>query len=708
MKKNIEDEEALEPKNTKTQKKKKLSKKELARLEEERRQRREEQKRIEEEEAKSRKKNIKLMFIITILIFAFAIGAFIYTNQTKEAQTVRKYFGLLKDGKYEEMYELVDTELSKEDFVNRLKNIYEGIKCTDLNCVVTANTKVDTNNLNTQTNNNVSEQAMEDFTYVTYRTDMNTVAGNITINNSVKVVNKNGMHKIKWDSSMIFPGLQNDEKVRITTLKARRGYIYDRNDVILAKNGTCYNVGIVPDKTDTTTDYNKLAKLLGITADTIKSKCNADYIGTNTFVSLKLISKDDQDLKSELLKIKGVMVSEESTRVYPLGESTSMFLGYVQDGEGKTGVEQIYNDVLSGKNGIEIYKEKDGEKVDTIKKVDYENGKDVKLTIDSNTQQKIYDVFKDDRGASVSINYKTGEILALVSFPTFNSNSFSLGFSNDEWNSLQNNEGKPLFNRFSASYVPGSTIKPIIGAVGVSGGYALSSDDFGRSGLKWQPDSSWKKLFITTTETYDGPANLQNALIYSDNIYFAKLGLKIGASNLELGLDKFGFNEDINVGFSLNKSTYGDINSDKLLAQTGYGQGNLMVNPIHMAMMYSIFANNGNMIKPFFQKGNDTSYYKEAVISSELANEIKEDLRLVVEQGTAKECHIDGKNIYGKTGTAEIKENQDDKNGTENGWFVSFDDAGFLITSVIEDVKNRGGSHYVVNKTREIYQNIEY
>ena len=108
----------------------------------------------------------------------------------------------------------------------------------------------------------------------------------MSFNNSVKVKTKDGVSKINWDSSMIFPGLKNEEKVRINTLKARRGYIYDRNNVTLAKEGKCYNVGIVPDKTDSTTDFAKLAKLLDISESTIKEKAKSDYVGVNTFVPL--------------------------------------------------------------------------------------------------------------------------------------------------------------------------------------------------------------------------------------------------------------------------------------------------------------------------------------------------------------------------------------------------------------------------------------
>ena len=682
----------------KTTKQKKLTKREQEELEEERRQRREELKRQKEEEEKAKRKHIKAIFVFLIIIILFAIGAFIYTNLTDEARVVRKYFELLKEKQYEEMYDLVATDLSKEEFVARVKNIYEGVDAKDISCVITANTKA---------NGNIQDTS-KIYTNVSYRFDMQTIAGNMTFNNTAKVETEGNQSKIHWDSSMIFPGLKNDEKVRINTLKARRGYIYDRNNVTLAKEGKCYNVGIVPDKTDSTTDYSKLAKLLDMTEQTIKEKTKSNYVGENTFVPLKLISTDNQDLKENLLKIKGIMISEESCRVYPYNESTSILLGYVQDETGKSGIEAIYNERLAGKNGVEIYKEKDGKKLDVIQKMDYTNGEDVKLTIDSKLQHFIYDTYNGDKGASVLMNYKTGEILALVSFPSFNSNQFSLGFSSAEWKKMENDENKPLFNRFTTTYTPGSSIKPIVGACGLEGGYFTADEDFGTSGYRWQPDKSWKDLYITTTETYTGKANLQNALIYSDNIYFAKAGLKIGQKNMTAGFNKFGFNEKIKVGFDLTESSFGTLNSDKLLAQTTYGQGELMVNPVHMAMMYSVFTIDGNMIQPYIEYKIDKTpaYYKVGVLNQENVDIIKEDLLQVVLQGTAKECQVKSKKIYGKTGTAEIKKDQKDNTGTENGWFCAFDDDDNLIVSVVEDVKGRGGSHYVVRKTKEIFEEL--
>ena len=133
-----------------------------------------------------------------------------------------------------------------------------------------------------------------------------------------------------------------------------------------------------------------------------------------------------------------------------------------------------------------------------------------------------------------------------------------------------------------------------------------------------------------------------------------------------------------------------------------------MASPVLMASIYSTFANNGNMIKPYLileEKDEDkVKYYKENLIDEGVATTIKEDLIQVVKKGTAKSAYMEDKVIAGKTGTAEIKKSQEDKNGSEIGWFNSFDDNDLLIVGMIENVKDKGGSDMIVKKVANIYK----
>lgn len=310
------------------------------------------------------------------------------------------------------------------------------------------------------------------------------------------------------------------------------------------------------------------------------------------------------------------------------------------------------------------------------------------------------------------MNYKTGEILALVSTPTFNSNDFTLKMTTDKWNRLVNDQSQPLFNRYKQTWAPGSSIKPVIGAIAMTTGDLDPNENFGRSGTKWQKDEGWGDFYVTTLKEYGDEVNLRNALINSDNIYFAKVALKVGTKEMEKQLKKIGFGESLDLGQSVTKSTYGEddkITSEGQLANTGYGQAKVLVNPIHMASIYSAFLNEGNMIKPYLikQEGKEPEYLKKGVFSKEAADTIKEDLIQVVEDpsGTGHEAQMKGKMLGGKTGTAEIKDSQDDDTGTEIGWFDCFlDDENnpLLMITMVEDVKERRGSHYILPKVKNV------
>lgn len=310
---------------------------------------------------------------------------------------------------------------------------------------------------------------------------------------------------------------------------------------------------------------------------------------------------------------------------------------------------------------------------------------------------------------------KTGELLALVSTPSYDSNDFSLGMTNAKWEELNNDASKPLYNRFLQSYCPGSTFKPITGAIGLTTGAFTKDDTFNYNGTSWQKDSSWGDYKVTTLTAYNGQKNLLNGLIHSDNIYFAQAALKIGTSNFTSNLEKIGFNESLDFPITLAKSKYSNSNtieSEGQLADSGFGQGNILVNPIHMASIYSSFANDGNMIKPYIEYKEDTKseILKENVFTKDAANTIKEDLIQVVEnpQGTANDMKVSGVTIAGKTGTAELKQNKEDKDSGTLGWFNCFTtnkDSNLLIIGMVENTQNNsnGGSHYLIKKIKTLF-----
>ena len=233
--------------------------------------------------------------------------------------------------------------------------------------------------------------------------------------------------------------------------------------------------------------------------------------------------------------------------------------------------------------------------------------------------------------------------------------------------------------------------------------------------------SSWGDIYITTLTAYSGAKNIRNALIHSDNIFFAQAAMQIGSATFCEELKKLGFNESINeqikFPLTIKKSQYSNsdkIDNEKKLADSGYGQGDVLVNPIHMASIYSAFANDGNMIKPYieYKENVQAEILKENVFSAEIANTIKDDLIQVVEnpEGTAKDMKTAGVTIAGKTGTAELKTSQNDTEGGLLGWFDCFtvnNPSGndMLIISMVENTQNNGngGSHYLIKKIKTLF-----
>lgn len=671
-------------------------------------------------------KKVIIIAIVAVIIICAIAGIIVYINSTKEKpeDTLNTYISLINEQKYEEMYNIISNEskeqISQEDFVKRNKNIYEGIDAVNINI-------------------GIAETAKENGIYkVTYSESISTSAGIISFTNTAKLVKEDKQYKINWSSSMIFPELRNTDKVRVSSISAKRGEILDRNGVKLAENGSISTVGIVPGKLGENKEESiaKISELTGVSVDYINTQLSASYVKDDTFVPIKKVSASNTTLKDQLLQISGIKITSTEARVYPLGEEAAHLIGYVQainadelkekEGKGyssssiigKTGLEQAYEDTLRGIDGTEIYiVDENGTRLKTLATQDKKDGTDVKLTIDSSLQKQLYNQMKDDKGFFVVMEPKTGELLACVSTPSYDSNDFVLGLTNSQWEKLNNDESKPLYNRFLQSYCPGSTFKPITAAIGLTTGKLTTDTTFSYSGLKWQKDSSWGSDYITTLTAYSGAKNISNALIHSDNIFFGQAAMQIGNKKFCENLDKLGFNEQIEFPLTLKKSQYSNsdkaMSTEKKLADSGYGQGDILVNPIHMASIYSAFANDGNMVKPYIEYNDGkTTILKENVFTKESANTVKNDLIQVVEnpEGTTTDMKVGGVTIAGKTGTAELKTSSTDTESGTLGWFDCFtidNPSGndMLIISMVENTQNNsdGGSHYLIKKIRTLF-----
>ncbi len=491
-------------------------------------------------------------------------------------------------------------------------------------------------------------------------------------------------------------------------------------------------MGIVPGKLSENKeqDLEKLAELLNISVESINKELSSSWVKDDTFVPLKNISYDEEELKEKLLEIPGIMIDSQKGRVYPYKEATAHVTGYISSITaeeletrkdkgysstsvlGKAGAEKAYEERLKGTDGIGVYVEdENGKVVKKIIETEAQDGENIQLTIDATMQMKLYDGLKDEQGFFVVMNPQTGEILSLVSTPSYDPNKFILGMTSDEWTEMSTGEGKPMYSKFLGTWCPGSTMKPLTGAIGLTTGTLSTSDEFTYTGLAWKRDN-WTDHEITTLTSYAGEKNLRNALIYSDNIYFAQATLQIGEEVFTDGLDKLMFNQDIGFILSTSKSQYSNsekIVSEAAIADSGYGQGQVLVNPIHMASIYSAFANNGNMIKPYleYKKDVEVEYLVENAFSEEAANEIKESLIQVVENpsGTGHDVKVSGVTIAGKTGTAELKATKDSE-GDTLGWFNCFTTDQEVEDSVlIVSMARNKTSGYLKNIIRNLIAN---
>ena len=646
-----------------------------------------------------------------------------------------EYMNHIPKQEYEEMYAMLNIEasrnISQDDFVKRNSAIYEGIEVDNMEIEVTAYD--------------------EERKAVTYQTSFDTVAGNISFENEAIFQKDEEGYELVWDDSLIFPKLGSTDKVKISTTQANRGDILDRNGRVLAGKGVASSVGIVPGKLEDRDEaIQQIAELLEIEPEVIEKILSAKWVKEDSFVPIKTIPKvaeielmkiepDEEVLKEnerqkKLLEIPGVMISDTEVREYPLGEAAAHLVGYVQSvtaedlenhaGEGytansvmgKSGIEGLFEKELKGQNGCDIYiVDSNGNKKAELASIFVQDGKDIQLTIDAELQRSLYEQFKEDKSCSVAMNPYTGEVLALVSTPSYDNNDFIMGLSNEQWTALNEDENKPMYNRFRQVWCPGSTFKPIIAAIGLESEAIDPMEDYGNEGLSWQKDSSWGSYCVTTLHTYE-PVILENALIYSDNIYFAKAALKIGTEEMESSLTELGFNEEIPFDIKMAKSQYSNtenIETEIQLADSGYGQGQVLVNPLHMACIYSAFCNEGNIIKPYLVYQNEAAvtYWMPGAFSKETANRVLEGTKRVVNDshGTGYAAHRDDIVLAGKTGTAEIKASKDDTSGTELGWFAIYTtdntvEHPILIISMVEDVKGRGGSGYVVKKDSAVLE----
>ncbi|HAQ1135116.1 penicillin-binding transpeptidase domain-containing protein [Enterococcus faecium] len=637
-----------------------------------------------------------------VILIAAAGGGYFYYQHYQETQaveagekTVEQFVQALNKGDYNKAAEMTSKKaanksaLSEKEILDKYQNIYGA---ADVKGLQISNLKVD---------------KKDDSTYsFSYKAKMNTSLGELKDLSYKGTLDRNdGQTTINWQPNLVFPEMEGNDKVSLTTQEAARGNIIDRNGEPLATTGKLKQLGVVPSKLgdggEKTANIKAIASSFDLTEDAINQAISQSWVQPDYFVPLKIIDGATPELPA------GATIQEVDGRYYPLGEAAAQLIGYVGDitaedidknpelssnGKiGRSGLEMAFDKDLRGTTGGKLsITDADGVEKKVLIEHEVQNGKDIKLTIDAKAQKTAFDSLGGKAGSTVATTPKTGDLLALASSPSYDPNKMTNGISQEDYKAYEENPEHPFISRFATGYAPGSTFKMITAAIGLDNGTIDPNEVLTINGLKWQKDSSWGSYQATRVSSDVSQVDLKTALIYSDNIYAAQETLKMGEKKFRTGLDKFIFGEDLDLPISMNPaqiSNEDSFNSDILLADTGYGQGELLITPIQQAAMYSVFTNNGTLVYPKLIADKETKD-KKNVISETAVQTIVPDLREVVQDvnGSAHSLSALGIPLAAKTGTAEIKEKQDVK-GQENSFLFAFnlDNQGYMMVSMLEN-----------------------
>lgn len=379
---------------------------------------------------------------------------------------------------------------------------------------------------------------------------------------------------------------------------------------------------------------------------------------------------------------------ETQKREYTGGEIFAHALGYVDIKYGITGLEKKYDkelmdtDIEDNIKSLIKNKGKEQEKI----------GDNLKTTLDYDVQSKAYDLLGDNKGAVVALNPKTGEVLAIVSKPSFNPNNLQ-----EIWQSINTDKNRPLLNRATAGlYPPGSTFKTVTAVSALENMPGVRNRTFQDNGELRISDKY--SLHNFEGETF-GNIDFKNGYVHSSNVVFGTLGLELGNDKLKETAEKFYFNKDIPAdGIPVEQSKFPILkNYEKgSIAQSAIGQSSDLASPLQMALVSSTIANGGIMMKPQLVKEVQTSkgvlvksIQPESlgqIISTSTANTMRDYMKSVVEEGTGVNAAVEGVDVCGKTGTADHQ--VDGKDATPHSWFIGFapyDDPQVAVAVIVED-----------------------
>jgi len=415
-------------------------------------------------------------------------------------------------------------------------------------------------------------------------------------------------------------------RVKPRAIPPARGLIYDRNGVLLADNVPAFRLEIVPEQVkDMPGLLAALGKVVPLGQDDLDA-FRKQLAQSRRFESVPLkmhLTEDEIDrFAVNRWRFPGVDVVPYLTRRYPFGELLAHVVGYVgridaSDVErldpkryqgtshvGRSGLERSYEDVLHGTPGYELLEvNADGRTQRVLETHPPIPGKNLYLSIDVRLQRAAENAFAGRPGAAVAIDPRNGQVLAMVSVPTFDPNLFVNGISQADYSGLTNDPDKPLYNRaLRGVYPPGSTVKPFLALGGLEYGVRRPEDTVLSTGEFCLPGQ--KRCYRDDKRGGDGTVNMVKAIELSTNTYFYKLALDLGIDRLSAWMSRFGFGSK--TGIDLVGEAEGILPSREWKAQhskfgwfpgetviAGIGQGYWTVTPLQLGHAIATFAGHG-------------------------------------------------------------------------------------------------------------------
>ena len=651
---------------------------------------------------KNKIKNKILIFTIIFIALSVFLSGCTPTQTIYDQNTITKFVTALSNMDFNSAYSFLWEHAgckSEESFVKDCEYIVDSLKVNDINF----------------DNIQIEGESESEFilNYTVKLTCEN--AGVISSECHTPIVIENNNTFIAYTRSLLLSDFEDGDMIITTSLKGNRGEIISADGEALAENNYADTVYVIPSEIENfSSTLNSIGKIIELSEKDIKNseknfKTATEKSYGTSIVAVYPHNSIDEETEIQLTELKGVYVDKSSLspqRYYPYKNIFSHTVGYANTPSsdeqikflnengyssssvyGKEGLENAYNEQLLSKDGLRIAITNENF---AVKRVLYEapstDGNDIILTLNTDVQSAAYYSLHDNltteqSGVAVVIDYKTGAVEGLSMFPSYDPNLFSFSISSDEYERLFTAEGtdQPLYPRATLGlYPPGSVIKPFIAGFALDNGIITQYSEFPYtiSNNKWYPEG-WRDKAITRSYDSGTPLVLKNALVKSDNIYFSWVGLKMGEDMMVSSLEKIGFASeyDFELPVSTSNILYDDTEvKDYLIADTAIGHGEVLITPLQIAALYTCFTNSGDSLKPYlvqeiygFDESNQYNklYSAESetlvdnVMSESSTSIIRDALRGVVTDGTAKQLDISNMKVYAKTGTA-IKSNNSD------------------------------------------------